>query len=224
MRMHSFHDLYENQLQDLYYAEKQNKKALSKMIKKASSMELQGALEDHLDVTQQQIDRLEKVFEVSGLKPKTAKCEGIDGIIEEADEVVSQLDQASVRDAGIIASVQRVEHYEIAGYGTARTFAEMMGHDEAANLLQQTLDEEKEIDQKLNRIAMDTVNREALEVGEEEEIVGAGAGRGGRSRGMRSSSRTRTRQGQRGTRAAARATGRRARGGGAAVRFQGRTR
>ncbi|MEQ9618030.1 MAG: ferritin-like domain-containing protein [Deltaproteobacteria bacterium] len=163
--METLKDLFIDQLEDIYYAENQIVDALPKMIEAASSSELKEAFEKHLDETKGQIERLEKVFDILDLEPEKKKCEAIEGIIDEGEELIEMKDEIDpdVLDAGLIASAQRVEHYEIAVYGTIRRFAKRIGEEEAADLLTQNLDQEYDADQKLTRIAEDTVNKEAAE-------------------------------------------------------------
>lgn len=169
MEMTSLRDLYVEQLRDLYDAENQLIKALPKMAEEATSEDLRSALEEHLEVTRQQASRLEKIFERLGEKAKGEKCKGMEGLVKEGSEVLKEDMDEDVKDAAIIAAAQRVEHYEIAGYGTVRTYANLLGENEAAQLLEQTLEEEKEADQTLNDIA-EHINVEAKEAeGEEEE-------------------------------------------------------
>lgn len=175
MASKSFHELFLDELRDLYSAEKQITKALPKLVKAASSPELVRALSNHLDETHGQIDRLERIFEGLGESPKGKKCKGMEGLIEESDEAVKELSEGSRRDATIIAGAQRVEHYEISGYGTARAWAEEMGHTEVAGLLEETLDEEAAADEKLTKIALGGVLGEG--VNEEAEEDGAGTQR-----------------------------------------------
>jgi ferritin-like metal-binding protein YciE len=153
MKANSLYELYVEQLRDLYDAEHQIIKALPKMISAASSKDLKQGLTEHLDVTKNQATRIEQIFEDLGEKPKTEKCKGMQGILAEGNDLVGDLKDPNVRDAGIIAAAQRVEHYEMAGYGTARTFATILDEPEASKLLQQTLDEEKEADQTLTDLA-----------------------------------------------------------------------
>jgi ferritin-like metal-binding protein YciE len=167
MKITSLRDLYVEQLQDLYDGENQIIKALPKMIESTESEDLRDALEEHLEVTRTQAQRLEKIFQGLGENPKGEKCKGMEGIIKEGSDVVKEDMAENVKDAAIIAAAQRVEHYEIAGYGTVRTYAELLGEDEAVDLLQQTLDEEKEADEKLSGLA-EEINVEAEE-GEEAE-------------------------------------------------------
>ena len=154
-------DLYLEQLRDLYNGEEQIIQALPKMAEKVSNNELRSAFEEHLEQTRQQKRRLEEIFEEYDEKPGGHKCEGMEGIIEEGREMMNKKGEDDVRDAGLIAAAQRVEHYEIAGYGTARTLAQRLGEERAVELLQETLEEEKETDKKLTRLAEQRVNQEA---------------------------------------------------------------
>ena len=171
MKITSLRDLYVEQLRDLYDGENQIIKALPKMIESTESEELSSALEEHLEVTRQQAQRLEQIFQGLGENSKGEKCKGMEGIIKEGSEVMKEDMPETVKDAAIIASAQRVEHYEIAGYGTVRTYAELLGEEEAVDLLQQTLDEEKEADEKLSDLA-EEINVEAEEGDEEEDLEG----------------------------------------------------
>jgi ferritin-like metal-binding protein YciE len=155
MKPNSLHELYLEQLRDLYDGENQIIKALPKMIEKATSASLKEALNEHLEVTKEQAARIESIFEKIGDKAKGEKCKGIEGIIDEGDDLIGNVKDPDVRDAANIAAAQRVEHYEMAGYGTARTFAQLLGQQEAVQLLQQTLDEEKEADETLTGLASD---------------------------------------------------------------------
>jgi ferritin-like metal-binding protein YciE len=161
MKMKTLEDLLAHELKDLHSAEKQLTKALPKMAKAASSPELQQAFETHLEETEQHISRLEEVMRRLEVPTRGAKCKAMEGLIEEGKEILEEEMDEQVRDAALIAAAQRVEHYEIAGYGCARTFAELLGHGAAAELLQQTLDEEKATDEKLTQIAMEHINQEA---------------------------------------------------------------
>jgi ferritin-like metal-binding protein YciE len=160
MKIENLQQLFLEQLRDLYDGEQQITEALPKLIEKASSPELKNALKEHLQVTKQQIARLEQIFQ--GLKedPTGESCKGMKGIIKEGDDLVSNAKDIAVRDASIIASAQRVEHYEIAGYGTVKTYAKLLGQQEFARILEQTLDEEKDADITLTGIA-ESVNIEA---------------------------------------------------------------
>ncbi|PYV47461.1 MAG: ferritin-like domain-containing protein [Acidobacteria bacterium] len=155
MKPNSLQELYIEQLQDLYDAEHQIIKALPKMIAEVTSTDLKDALTEHLEVTKTQASRLEQIFESSGEKAKAEKCKGMQGVIQEGSDLIREIEDENVRDAAIIASAQRVEHYEMAGYGTARNYASLLEDDNAAQLLQETLDEEKEADAKLTALAED---------------------------------------------------------------------
>ena len=157
----SLEQLFLDQLQDLYDAEHRITKALPKMAEAASSPQLAQAFRDHLQETERQIERLERVFEIAGHSPKKKACEAMKGLIAEGEEVVQASGDPDVKDAGLIAAAQRVEHYEMAGYGTVRTFARRLGLTEAEELLQATLDEEGAADHKLTAIAEASVNPQA---------------------------------------------------------------
>jgi ferritin-like metal-binding protein YciE len=163
MQMESLEDLFVHEIKDLYNAEQQILKALPKMIREASSAELQQALQQHLDQTKGHVERLDQVFHEVGESARGVKCKGMEGIIEEGAEILKEPADDSVKDAGIIAAAQRVEHYEMAAYGTVRTYARTLGHDEAVSLLEETLREEKEADKRLTEIAEGTVNVRASE-------------------------------------------------------------
>lgn len=156
-----FRELFEDELKDIYWAEKALTKAIPKMIKNTTTDELSKALEDHLEVTKGHVDRLEKVFKSLGKAARAKKCEAMDGLIKEAEEIMEDTPEGVVRDAGIISAAQKVEHYEIATYGTLCAFAKTLGENESMELLQQTLDEEKEADETLTEIAESSVNLEA---------------------------------------------------------------
>lgn len=166
MKLDTLKKLYVNELRDLYNAENQLVKALPKMTKGASSDELKQALEDHLRETEGHVERLDQIFKGLDENPKGKTCKAMKGLVEEGSEILEHDGDPSVLDAGIIAAAQKVEHYEIASYGTARTFANLLGEKEAAKLLQETLDEEGEANEKLNELAESTVNAEALFEGE----------------------------------------------------------
>ena len=151
-------DLYHEQLQDLYDAEQRLTKALPKMRDAAHSPQLKQAFDSHLSETEAQVTRLEKCFELFGQSPKAKTCEAMKGLISEGDEMVNAKGDPDVKDAALIAAAQRVEHYEIAGYGTLRNLARRVGQTQAVSLLQQTLDEEGNADKKLTSIAEGTVN------------------------------------------------------------------
>jgi ferritin-like metal-binding protein YciE len=154
--------LFVDEIRDLYDAEKQLTKALPKMAKAASSDDLRMAFEGHLEETQQHVSRLEEIFESLGETGTGKKCTAMQGLIKEGDELM-EMDQNALRDAALIAAAQKVEHYEISGYGSARTHAHLLGNSEAVSLLDETLTEEKEADRKLNDLAENTINSEALE-------------------------------------------------------------
>jgi ferritin-like metal-binding protein YciE len=160
MKIDNLQELFTEQLRDLYDSEQQITEALPKLIEKASNPELKSALKEHLDVTGQQITRLEQIFRGMNEKPTGETCKGMKGLIKEGDDVVSKAKDPAVRDASIIASAQKVEHYEIAGYGTVKTYARQLGKPEYASILDQILSEEKEADETLTQIA-ETVNIEA---------------------------------------------------------------
>ena len=157
----SLHDLFLEQIQDLYDAEERLTKALAQMADAAHSPELKMAFRDHLRETENQIKRLEQVFQLLGHSPQRETCEAMKGLIAEGQEMISAKGDPDVKDAALIAAAQRVEHYEIAGYGTARTFAQHLGHDQIAHLLQETLDEEGNADKRLTRLAESSINVKA---------------------------------------------------------------
>lgn len=153
MKIDNLNTLLEQELKDIYDAEKRLVKALPKMAKAASSEQLKNALEEHLEVTKGHVQRLEQVFEMFGMTARTKTCAGMKGLIEEGEEVIGTEGSPELLDAAIIGAAQRVEHYEMAAYGTVRTLAERLGNKQAAQLLQETLDEEKEADETLTGIA-----------------------------------------------------------------------
>lgn len=153
MKVKDLESLFSHELKDLYSAESQITKALPKMIKKAKSAELKQALEEHLAETEQQIERLDQISAATSIKLQGHKCKGIEGIIKEGTDLISEIEDDEVLDAAIIASAQRVEHYEIAGYGTARAFAQELDLPEVVELLDQTLQEESDADKKLSELA-----------------------------------------------------------------------
>lgn len=173
MKLNSLNKLYLEELRDLYSAETQLVKALPKMAKGASSDELKEAFESHLEQTKEHVERLTEIFDGLQEKPAGKTCKAMKGLIEEGSEMLEQEGDESVIDAGLIAAAQRVEHYEIAAYGTVRTFANLLGEDEAAELLQQTLDEEGETDKQLSELAEGIVNEKALTDGQEKEVATA---------------------------------------------------
>lgn len=160
MKIENLHELFVTQLRDLYDGEQQMVDTLPKLIEKANSPELKNALREHLDVTRQQKSRLDQIFQTLGEKPSGETCKGMKGIIKEGDDLVSEAEDPDVRDASIIAAAQRVEHYEIAGYGTVMTYAKQLGQQNLASMLDQILQEEKEADLKLSEIAS-SINIEA---------------------------------------------------------------
>jgi ferritin-like metal-binding protein YciE len=166
-------ELFIDEIRDLYDAEKQLTKALPKMAQWSASDELREAFESHLQETQGHVERLEQIFESLEEKASGKKCAAMSGLVKEAEELASEAEESSVRDAGLIAAAQKVEHYEMSGYGSARTHAQILGHSDAVSLLEQTLKEEKAADRKLNTIAESMVNEEAAS--------GSGAGNGSRS-------------------------------------------
>src|SRR5271163_4752988 len=153
MKANSLHDLYLEQLKDLYDAEHQLIKALPKMAKASSSAELREAFEEHLEKTKEHARRIETIFESMGENAKGQKCKAMEGLVKEGSEVIEEDMEDGVKDAALIAAAQRVEHYEMAGYGCVRAYAKKLGDAAAADLLGQTLDEEKEADKTLNDIA-----------------------------------------------------------------------
>jgi ferritin-like metal-binding protein YciE len=155
-------DLFVHQLQDIYYAEKRIVGALPDMIDKATTPELRTAFQSHLGETKNHVSRLEQVFKLYGTQPQSVDCPAIDGIVDEADEVVGEVDDKRVLDAALIAAGQSVEHYEIARYGTLIAWAKALGHEDCANVLSQTLAEEKAANSKLTSIAEQGVNRAAV--------------------------------------------------------------
>jgi len=163
MKLTSLHDLYIAELKDLYDAENRIVKALPKMAEAANSPELRTAFEQHLEQTRGHVDRLEQIFQQMDEAPKGQKCKGMEGLIDEGEDMIDEGDDAppAVSDAALIASAQRVEHYEIAAYGTVRNFARRLGFDDHARLLQQTLDEEGETDKKLTDLAESYINEQA---------------------------------------------------------------
>jgi ferritin-like metal-binding protein YciE len=160
MSVGTMDELFVDELKDLYSAEKQITRALPKLVKAATSDDLRQAFQSHLEETNGHVARLEKAFEILGKSPKGKTCVGMKGVLEEGAEVLEDTDKGEVRDAGLISAAQRVEHYEMAGYGSARDFAKLLGQDEIADLLEETLEEEKAADKKLTSISKQ-VNAEA---------------------------------------------------------------
>src|SRR5580692_860514 len=160
MRKESLKKLYVDELKDLYSAETQMVKALPKLAKASSSAELRQGFEEHLRQTSEHVSRLEQIFEKLGEKPTGKKCLGMEGLVKEGAETMQEDYEDALKDAAIIGAAQRVEHYEIAGYGTVRAFAQLLGEDEHVSLLEQTLEEEKQTDEKLTQLA-EQINLEA---------------------------------------------------------------
>ena len=161
MELDTLKDLYIDELKDLYSAEKQLTKALPKMAKAAKHKQLQAAFRTHLKETEQHIERLERICKDLGVSPRGKKCVGMEGLIEEGNELIKEKPDEDVLDAGLISKAQHVEHYEMAGYGTVRTYARQLGFEEQADLLQQTLDEEGRTDHLLTELAESGINVEA---------------------------------------------------------------
>jgi ferritin-like metal-binding protein YciE len=186
MNHETLKELLVEQLRDIYDAEKQLVKALPKLAKAVQSEDLAEAIRAHLGETESQVSRLEEVFEIVGMPAKGKPCKGMKGLLEEGDEAIKQEEKGTLRDLSIIAGAQRVEHYEMAAYGTARTIAEQLGLDEAVELLQQTEDEEKQADVKLTEVAMTLYGSEE---DDSEETASAGATARSHSAGAPSRSR-----------------------------------
>jgi len=163
MALKTLEDLFVHELKDLYSAEKQLVKALPKMAKAASSPKLRKGFETHLRQTEKHVERLERILDELGKSPRGPKCEAMAGLVEEGKKMIEEDAEPAVKDAGLIAAAQRVEHYEIAGYGTARTYAQHLGHTDAAELLQATLDEESQTNEKLTELAESEINVEAMQ-------------------------------------------------------------
>ena len=195
--LESLEQLMQEELKDIYDAEKQLTKALPKLIKKASSPELKEALEEHLGQTEEHIQRLERVFGQLDMPVRGKKCEGMQHLIAEGSEMIGEAEDDASRDAVMIAAAQKVEHYEIASYGTVRTWASLLGHTGVASTLEETLEEEKQADQKLTQIAEGSVNAEAASRrgdDEEEEESSGRAQRQNRSRNARAAAADRQRR------------------------------
>ena len=187
MAAENLQELFVEELRDMYDAEKQLTKALPKMAKATENPDLKAAFEEHLEITRMQVGRLEEVFKSLGMAARGKTCEGMKGLIEEGQEMMEEIEQGSTLDAALISAAQKVEHYEIASYGTLATFAEVLGHEEAKDLLGQTLEEEKEADEKLTGIASQ-INPEAENEDQEEAQEGEGSMAAVGSRGRSSSS------------------------------------
>lgn len=160
-KMETLEDLYEDLLKDLYSAEKQLVKALPKMVKSVEAPDLQNAFKEHLGQTEEHVERIERIFSSLDGSPRGKKCVGMEGLIEEDAELMKEDVDPDVLDAGLIAAAQKVEHYEIASYGTARAWAEKLGHNDHARILQETLDEEAMANEKLTELAEGFINMEA---------------------------------------------------------------
>jgi ferritin-like metal-binding protein YciE len=158
MELNSLQDLYIHELKDLYSAEKQIVKALPKLVKAASHEQLSAGFQEHLEQTKEHVARLEKILASHDQTTRGPKCKGMEGLLAEGAEMIDEEADAEVRDAGLISAAQRVEHYEMAGYGCARTYAELLGDKEGARILQLTLREEEETDSKLTKLAKSTIN------------------------------------------------------------------
>ena len=174
MTVKSLQDLFDETLKDILYAEKAILKALPKMAKKASSEDLAAAFTTHFEETEGQVARLEKIFDMLGKPARGKKCPAIEGIIEEAEEIIKEAETDTVRDAGMLAAAQAVEHYEISRYGTLKAWATKLGMEDAAELLDETLQEESATDEKLSELAESEINIEADHENEEEEDQPAG--------------------------------------------------
>jgi ferritin-like metal-binding protein YciE len=181
--LESLEELLREELKDIYDAEKQLTKALPKLAKKATAEQLKAAFQEHLDQTEQHIERIERVFEELDMPAKGKTCQGMKNLIAEGDDMIGDADDDATRVALMIAAAQKVEHYEIAAYGTLRTWASILGHEEAVSLLEQTLEEEKQTDQRLTEIAESFVNEEAAEAEEEARPSGRGKRSAGRGTG-----------------------------------------
>jgi len=185
MEHNALMELYVDELKDLYDAESRLVKALPKVAKAATSQKLRSAVEEHLEQTKSHVDRLKEIFDNLGEKPSGKKCAGMMGILKEGEEIMDEDYEGEVMDAALISAAQRVEHYEIAAYGCVRTWAELLGENEASSLLEKTLEEEKETDEKLTRLAV-AINVQAKEQGSEgeegeEEEAPRGKARGARA-------------------------------------------
>ena len=161
MPMTNLQDLFTHHMQDMYYAEKKLVQALPKMAKKANEPRLRTAFEEHLKQTEEHVKRLEQIFEQLGEKAKSEKCEAMDGIVKEGESMMGEIKDGEALDAGLIAAAQAAEHYEIARYGTLAAWAKMLNMSEAQKILHKTLEEERQTDEKLSRLAMDQVNKKA---------------------------------------------------------------
>jgi len=165
MSIGTMEDLFVDQLRDMYHAEKQLVKALPKMAKNSNSAQLRDAFQEHLQQTEEHVTRIEQVFERINTRAKTKKCEAMEGLVEEGQELIDADPPAEVLDAGLICAAQKVEHYEIAGYGTLITWAHQLGHHDCAEILKTTLEEEKATDEKLTNLAESNINQQAATSG-----------------------------------------------------------
>ncbi len=163
MKIDSLKKLYIHSLKDLYHAEHQLVEALPKMEKAASSGELKAGFREHVTQTRAQIERLERIFEELGVSPTGVKCDAMEGLISEGEEAIKEIKEPEVRDAGLIGAAQKVEHYEIASYGTARAFARLLGYENAVELLTDSLEEEVQTDERLTELALSGINENAVE-------------------------------------------------------------
>lgn len=171
MAQKNMHDLLVEELRDIYHAEKQLEKALPKLAKASFSDDLRQCFDEHREQTRGQIERLEQVFEKLDTRNRGKRCEAMEGLIDEAREIMEMGLAPEVLDAALIAAAQKVEHYEIASYGTVHAYASAMGLQEVADLLRQTLDEEKQTDQKLNQLAISKINKKAIEAGGQQKAA-----------------------------------------------------
>ena len=194
MELESLRALYVDELKDLYSAEGQILKALPRMIKAASSRDLKRALTEHERITRKQVKRLERIFKDLDESPRGKKCRGMEGLLEEGKELISEKPEPDVLDAGLISKAQHVEHYEIAGYGTVRAWAQQLSFDQHVELLQETLDEEGEADKRLTQLAESSINIEAADTDDDamsdrEVAVVSSSEMGSRGRRTRASGR-----------------------------------
>ena len=163
MKISTLQEAFIHGLSDAYSAEKQMTKALPKLAKAATNPQLIKGFQDHLTETEGQIDRLDQIVELLGIKLERMACKAMEGLVKESDEVIKEIEKGAIRDVMLIGGAQKVEHYEIASYGCLVEMAKQMGYDEAAELLEETLEEEKATDEKLNEIAISSVNEEAMD-------------------------------------------------------------
>ena len=166
MKLETLQELYVEELRDLYSAENQILKALPKMAEKANFDDLRQGFEKHLDQTKEHVARLEQIFDELEQSPKGTACEGMEGLLKEGEKMMKEDAEPEVLDAAMISAAQRVEHYEMAGYGTCRSYAQLLGYDWAAKLLDKTLEEEKETDKKLSELALSHINVDAATAGQ----------------------------------------------------------